>query len=333
MNKKRILIILIIILLLLSSFLIFQKIKAKKEFVKEQEFLKKQEELQKEIALLEKEKRKEKEEELEELKRKRTKERINSKNEIQFVLMGVDAPTIEKSKGTRTDTIMISKVNFDKGSIDIISVPRDTRVQVRNKLDKINHAHAFGGPDLLLESINNFLKTDLEYYVKIDYRSVIEVVDAIGGIEIDVPRRMYYQDPSVNPPLNIDLEPGVQILNGKQSHDFLRWRQNNNGTGYTEGDVGRIKAQQYFMTELIKELLKPKNITKLPTLIKTYYDYVDTNIPLNMILKGITFASNFDLSNVKMHTIPGSGQYIDKISYFIYNVNETNLLIENVLYN
>lgn len=251
------------------------------------------------------------------------------KDEILVLLMGVDAKDVKKSKGTRTDTMMLVKVNFESGKINLLSIPRDTRVLVKGREDKINHAHAYGGPDLSIRTVREFLNIDLDYYVKVDYKAVMAIVEAIGGVEIDVPRNMTYYDPTADPPLNINLKKGLQLLNGQQSHDFLRWRKNNSLTsGY--GDIGRIESQQMFVKELVKQTLKPKNIFKLPKLIETYYDYVETNVPLNVILKGAMSAKNLDIENMETTTIPGEGKRIAKGDYWIYNEDGTNKIVEEM---
>ncbi len=253
------------------------------------------------------------------------------KNEILFLLMGVDAQSVKKSKGTRTDTMMLTKVNFETGEINILSIPRDTRVPVKGKQDKINAAHAYGGVDLTLKTVREFLGIDLDYYVKVDYNIVQEVVDKIGGVEIDVPFDMKYKDPTAEPPLNINIKKGLQTLDGKNAHDFLRWRHNNSYTvGYKEGDVGRIKAQQYFMKELIKQTLKPKNLIKLPGLVETYFSNVETNIPLSTMLKGAASANKIDTENMVTDTVPGEGKYIGEISYYIYDREKTDILVKDM---
>ncbi|TJX64106.1 LytR family transcriptional regulator [Soehngenia saccharolytica] len=255
----------------------------------------------------------------------------NDKNELVFLLLGVDAKDLDHAKGTRTDTIMLTRVNFDTGKISILSIPRDTRTMVNGKLDKINAAHAYGGVDMTLEAVSDLIGFDIDYYVLVDYQIVKEVVDAIGGVDIEVPFDMKYDDPTADPPLHINLEKGFQNLNGQEAHDFLRFRHNNNYTvGYPDGDVGRIKAQQYFMKELVKQTLTPKNIFKIPTLIKTYYNNVETNIPFNFVLKGATMVNKIDTNLMETATIPGEGEYIGDISYFIYDGEQMQELVNNM---
>ena len=256
------------------------------------------------------------------------------KDEILFLLLGVDAQSVKKSKGTRTDTMMLTKVNFETGEINILSIPRDTRVYVNGKQDKINAAHAYGGADLTLETVNDFLGLDIDYYVKIDYNIVQEVVEKIGGVTIDVPFDMKYKDPTAKPPLDINIKKGVQTLDGKNAHDFLRWRHNNSYTvGYKDGDVGSIKAQQYFMKELVKQTLKPKNLLKLPGLIEAYFTNVETNIPLGTMLKAAASANKIDTEKMVTETVPGEGKYIGDISYYIYDREKIDILVNEMFEN
>lgn len=250
---------------------------------------------------------------------------VKVKDEILFLMMGVDSKDVKQSKGTRTDTMMLMKVNFETGKIDLLSLPRDTRVYVKGREDKLNHAHAYGGSSLTMATVREFLNIDLDYFVKVDYRAVKGIVEAIGGVEIDVPQRMRYNDPTADPPLNINIDKGLQILDGDNAHDFLRYR-----SGYREGDLGRIKAQQYFMKELIKQTLKPKNILKLPKLIETYFDYVETNIPISTMLKGVGAAKRIDVENMNTNTITGHNERIGGLDYLIYDRQATEEMVKEM---
>jgi len=252
-------------------------------------------------------------------------------NEVLFLLAGVDSKDISKN-GTNTDTMMLIDVKFDTGDISIFSIPRDTKVLLNNSVKKINAAHMIGGMPLTISSVNDLLGLDIEHYVKVDYQVVIDLVEIIGGVNIDIPFLMEYEDPNSDPPLDIYLEKGPQLLNGKNAHDFLRWRNNNPMTvGYKEGDVGRIKAQQYFMEELIKQTLNSKNLLlKLPSIAITYFKNIETNLPLDKILKGIKMAENLDTENIVKETLPGEGLYIGPISYFIHDEAKTKALVEEL---
>lgn len=253
----------------------------------------------------------------------------DNNDSILFLLMGVDAEDMSVYRGIRTDTMMLTNIDLKTGEVNILSLPRDLRVPVRGKMDKLNHAHSYDGPELTVRTVRDFLNIDLEYYVRIDYRAVKEIVDAIDGVEIDVHRRMYYSRPNQNPPLYIDLQPGLQTLNGEESLQFLRWRQNQDGSGYAEGDIGRVQAQQRFVEELIKQSLQAKNIIKLPTFISAYWDYVDTNLSLGQMAKAALAANKIDLNKIETATVPGKGEYIGPVSYYLHDSEETDLLVED----
>ncbi|MBU5438782.1 LCP family protein [Tissierella sp. MSJ-40] len=268
-------------------------------------------------------------------------------DEILFLLMGIDdkggidkvkerkAKSQEgyQSTGNRSDTMMLCKVNFKTGEINIISIPRDTKVRIRGRKNdsKINAAYSLGGAYLAVDTVRDLLNIDLNYYVTVDYKAVIEIVDAIGGVEIDVPRDMEYTDPTDDPPLNINIKKGLQVLDGDKAHGFLRWRKNNDRTvEYPEGDIDRIKAQQMFMKELIKQTLRPKNILKLPALIETYFNNVETNIPIGVVLQGARLATKIDMDNITTEIIPGEAKYIGPTSYYIYDKVEIESLVKTM---
>src|SRR5690606_35193379 len=117
----------------------------------------------------------------------------------------------------------------------------------------------------------------------------------------------------------------VQVLNGKQALQFLRFRK-----GYSDQDLGRIRAQQQFIKAAAKQTLKLSNIGKLPQMIKSYYNNVETNIPLDVILKFAANAKDFDVDGMQMATLPGEPQYINGISYFIYDEEEAEILVKEL---
>lgn len=270
---------------------------------------------------------------------------IEERGELMFLLMGIDDSEgiggVKKVKelkedangykktAMRTDTIILCKFNYETGEISMLSIPRDTRTHIRGRRnqEKVNHAYAYGGHKLTMETVSDLLGVDLEYYVTVDYEAVKEIVNAIGGVEIDVPRRMYYQDLSDSPPLVIDIQPGLQKLNGDKSIQYLRFRS------YPEGDIGRVEAQQVFMMEFIKQTLQPRNITKIPKMINTYFDYVDTNIPITSMLKAVPSINDIDFANIRTERLQGDTPTIEGISYFIPYEAETRQTINEMFSN
>ena len=257
-------------------------------------------------------------------------EEFEEKNEILFLLLGVDAKDINQ-KGTRTDTMMLMNMNFESGETKILSIPRDTRVDIRGLKGqrKINAAHANGGPELSVKAVKDLLGVDLDYFVKVDYRAVEEVVDAIGGVIVDIPKDMYYSDPTADPPLLIDLKKGdQQLLDGDKSIQFLRYRK-----GYKDADLGRIKAQQQFMKAFMEQALKPKNVLRLPKMVSAYYKYVDTNIPLGTLSKMALTANKINTENMETATIPGYGKKINGTDYLIYKEDEMVSIVNEMFGN
>lgn len=251
----------------------------------------------------------------------------NGKKDITFLLLGVDANDTSKSKGQRTDTMMLCRYDDTTGKVSILSIPRDTMATIRGRKnkEKINHAHAYGGPELSVKAVKDLLGISLDYYVRVDYQIVKDVVDLIGGVEVDVPMDMKYSDPWADPPLKINLKKGKQVLDGDESLQFLRYRK-----GYADQDLGRIEAQHQFMSSAIKKALNPINILKLPKFVDTYIKNVDTNIPLDTIAKFAIKAKNVDTENIEMITLPGEPKYISKAWYFIHNEGKTQEIINDM---
>ncbi len=246
---------------------------------------------------------------------------------INFLLMGVDSKDVEDSEGTRSDTLMVFNVDKSSGNISILSIPRDTRAKIegRKYKEKINHSYAYGGPELTMNTVSNLLNLDLEYYVIADYNFVRKFVDLVGGVEIDVPMDMYYEDPTAEPPLLIDLKAGNQILDGDESLQYLRFRK-----GYKNADLGRIEAQQSFMKSLVKSTLRPINIIKVPKMYSAYNNYITTNIPVKTIVKFGLSALKYDLDNMDTATLPGEPKYVGGISYYVHYEDETQELVSQM---
>ena len=256
-------------------------------------------------------------------------DRISEENnqDLTFLLLGIDTKDLSKDSKERSDTMMLCKIDRSTGGISILSIPRDTKAFIRGRKneERINHAHAYGGPELSIKAVKDLLGIDLDYYVRVDYKIVKEYVDLIGCVEVDVPQDMHYEDPTADPPLYIDLKKGKQVLDGDKSLQFLRFRK-----GYKDQDIGRIRAQQQFIQATMKQSLKPGNIIKLPQIISTYYKYVDTNIPLDQIMVYAAKAKDFSSENMEMATIPGEPKTINGVSYWIPYKEETVELVRNM---
>lgn len=244
---------------------------------------------------------------------------------LQFLLLGVDSLDSKKAENARSDTIMIVNVEPDSKNVNIISIPRDTYTSIRGyKKQKINHSFKYGGSELTLDTVNNLLGTDIKYYMTVDYRFVESVVDKLGGITVDVPIDMKYEDPTADPPLKIDINAGTQNLNGHDAIGFLRFRK-----GYVNQDLGRVHAQQQFMSAMLSKLKDPKAMIRLPLLLGPYINYSENNIPLKKFIEVGLSMKGISSENINTNTLPGVPKYMNNVSYFVMNERQANVMLKN----
>lgn len=234
----------------------------------------------------------------------------------------------------RTDTILLASFNRDAKKVNLISIPRDTYVHRKgfNSGDqrKINSVYYSHGIEGVKKTVSYILEDiPIHHYVMIDYEGVEKLVDMVGGVEVDVPLDMKYKDPTSNPPLSIDIKKGIQTLDGKNALDFIRWRKGNNKSGYIDGDIGRIKAQQQFLASFANKAMD--NI--LPVITKGI-KYVDTDIGL---VDGMNYgrsAIGMEKDNINFITLPGKSDIrpINKkiYSYFVHNQKEVVKILEEI---
>lgn len=248
---------------------------------------------------------------------------VESSDRVNFVVFAHD--------GSRADTIMFASFDPSDQLIDIVSIPRDTYWLVdgyteRADHKKINavygHAGDKGGSKGLKQEIANMLGVPVHYYVKFNYNGAAAVVDVLGGIEINVPFDMKYDDVWAEPELHIDIKAGQQVLDGKNSVDYLRWRQNNDDIA-SAGDLPRIDRMQEFIKKAIKKSMSPK----LPSVVSTAIQYVQTDIAANLAISYADDAVGMSTEDIRTHDLPGEAP--PKSSYFIGDPAEIEkLLIE-----
>lgn len=255
---------------------------------------------------------------------------------VNFLLIGVDA------EGDRSDTIMLFSVDGYSNRINILSIPRDTRVLFGSNPEKINASIAIGKQEveagrlnepeeLLIQKVKDLTCLPIDYFVSVDFNGFIEIIDALGGVDFDIPYDMDYDDPVQD--LHIHFEAGPQHLNGQQAHDFVRYRHNNDMSApgeYAMGDVGRIYWQQTFMKELISQKLKPQYLANIGSIFEVINENVRTNFTMQDLLKYVSFIEQIDPASINSYNIAGEDQYIDDVSYYIYDRDETIELIHDV---
>jgi polyisoprenyl-teichoic acid--peptidoglycan teichoic acid transferase len=223
---------------------------------------------------------------------------------VNILIMGLDeAHDVEGAQPGdlvgRTDTILLTRVDPAGKNVNVMSIPRDTRVEIPGYgMEKINQANFEGGAELAAQTVmHNFNNVEIDRYVRVSTAAFREIVDLVGGIEVTVPKPMKYEDKTQG--LVIDLEPGLQTLNGDQAEQFARFRQD------SSGDIGRVQRQQMLLKALRKRMTDPRVLPKLPQIIRVLQSYIDTNLSLEEMLALAGFGLNLDSQNLQMVMLPG----------------------------
>ena len=237
-------------------------------------------------------------------------------NELGYVLlMGVDRRDGDVG---RSDTLMLAAVDEEHGRAALLSIPRDTRIEVGSYgYDKINHAYAFGGHEMTLASVSALVGVPITHYIMVDTSAFERIVDAVGGVDIDVEKRMYYEDPwDDGGGLVIDLAPGEQHMNGAQAIQYVRYRDG-------EGDIGRIGRQQHFMRALLAQLLSPQVLPRLAAVVDEVKNAVETDLTTRQLLTLATRLKDMEAGGVSMQMVAGTPAYLGDVSYWIPDFVET----------
>ena len=247
---------------------------------------------------------------------------VVAKNRINILVLGVDERADDVG---RSDTSFVVTLDTESKNITVLSIPRDSRVKIAGHgWDKFNHAFAFGGLPLSKSTAENLLGVSIHYTVTIDFKGFMRMIDALGGITIDVEKRMRYSDPyDDDGGLVIDLYPGVQRLSGKEAIKYVRYRDE-------EGDIGRVARQQKFLKALLKELASPQTVVRLPELAKEFYGAVKTDMPLSKILKLLPAVQEAASSGLATATVPGAPLWIKYVSYWQPNITELRLKVAQI---
>lgn len=237
-------------------------------------------------------------------------------DDLLVLMAGVDDTGAGEPQ--RTDTLLLLRFAFGEGRLIGLSIPRDSRVYIDGEPDKINHAHAYGGIELTIQTIRDFLGIDLDYYLEVDYQTVKAVVDAAGGVRYNVPEDAAPVPGEVH-------RVGDHVLNGEETLSFLRHRQ-----GYVNGDIDRVKAQQAFVRETAKQVASPLRFYRYPFVLHALRTNAKTNLPALPLLPkapGVLFSG---LSNMELHTLPGEGDMIDGVSYYLVDEEETLSMVQEL---
>ena len=239
-----------------------------------------------------------------------------------------------------SDTIIVCSYDPKTQDAAMLSIPRDTFIgdskQNASAYDKINSRYNGGQtPENTLKEVNELTGLNIEHYVIIDTEALVELVDTIGGVEFNVPMDMKYNDNKQD--LHIDLKEGWQTLNGDQVEQLVRFRHNADGTTYSSEygieDFGRMKTQRQVIMAIAKQTIQLKNVKEIGNILDITEKYVKTNIDFNILKDYVPYAIEMNMDNLKAEQLPGEAKYLNGISFFLADEEETSAMINELFGN
>ena len=227
----------------------------------------------------------------------------SSQNSENILVVGVD------KEGVRADVIMLFNMNKEDKTMNLVSIPRDTKVKLEKRTSKINSLIGKdNGEELLVDSVRQLTGLPVHSFCRVTFEGLRNIVDILGGIEYNVPINMDYEDPVQD--LKIHLKAGKILLSGEDVEGLVRFR-----SGYANADLGRIDTQQDFLKEAVKQKLNIKYIFKLPAIMRELNENFSTDLSALDIL---TLAVNARRCNgLSSYTLPGEAKYSGGVSYFV----------------
>ena len=240
---------------------------------------------------------------------------------VNILAFGVDETHYVK----RSDTIVVFHLDSDQKRIGVLSIPRDTRVNIPNVgVSKINHAYAKGGTLLLKQSVSDFLSIPIDHSIKINLQGLSKIVDSLGGVQVTVQKDLYYQDQAAG--LMIDLKKGKQTLKGNEAMQYLRFRHD------SEGDIGRIKRQQNFMQAVASKITHSGKFVELPMTVRRVSQLIETDLSAGQLINlAVQFGQAFKAGGVEKGTVPGAVKLVEGVSYWEPDITKTDALVESVV--
>ncbi len=218
-----------------------------------------------------------------------------------------------------SDTMLLVRLVPKTRDINILSIPRDTQVVLPDSgIDKINDANVQGGAELAKKTVSHLLSDiPIDYYVRFDTEGFIHFVDALGGVEVNIPKPMHYVDETQH--LTINFQAGQQKLNGQHLQEYVRFRHDN------LGDIGRVQRQQEVLKAIFQTFLQPSTLKRMPQLIEAIKDNVDTDLSVGAMLGIAQFLSSSDRRPPNLVMLPGRFSRPNEypLSYWIENPEAT----------
>jgi len=243
-----------------------------------------------------------------------------------ILLLGVDDGESEKLGGTqRSDVMMVISINSENGSVNLLSIPRDTRVAIpgHKGTEKINHAFSYGGSELAIRTVEDLLQLHINQFVVINWQAFIKVIDQLGGVDLYVENNMNYEDPYAD--VAIHLNQGYQHLNGSEVGQYVRFRSDE------LGDINRVERQQRVVKALADQNLQVGNIFKMIRLISSGDQYVTTDISGFKMFKLVKSLKSFSMNSLEMELLPGKLDTVDGVNYWKHDQEQTQQLVERIV--
>ncbi|HEY2493131.1 MAG TPA: LCP family protein [Paenibacillus sp.] len=238
---------------------------------------------------------------------------LKDKDSFTILVMGVDQR--ENDRG-RSDTMIVLTVNPVKKSVLMFNIPRDTRTEIvgHGTKDKINHAYAFGGISMSIQTVEEFLNVPIDYYIKMNMEGFIQIIDLLGGVEVNNPYAFNMQGHA--------FQQGELQLNGAEALLYSRMRYDD-----PKGDLGRNIRQREIIQKMISNGLQVSNIVHIQSMLKEVGDNVKTDINFDNMKQLITEYRS-ELKNIDMVEVKGQGQKMDGIYYYIVDEAERSRIHE-----
>lgn len=236
-----------------------------------------------------------------------------------------------------SDTIIVCSYDPKTQEASMLSIPRDTFIgdskNNASAYDKINSVYNSGrDPEKTMEKVNEITGLDIKNYILIDTQGLVELVNQIDGINFYVPMDMKYNDNKQD--LHINLQEGWQTLNGEQVEQLVRFRHNADGSTYSYEygmeDFGRMRTQREVIIAVAKQTIQLKNVKEIGNIVDIAEKYVKTNIDFNTLKDYIPYVINMNIDNIKAEQLPGSPKYINGISFFLYDEEETKTMVDEL---
>jgi polyisoprenyl-teichoic acid--peptidoglycan teichoic acid transferase len=245
------------------------------------------------------------------------------KDNVSLLIMGIDESEVRKGEygdSTRTDALMYATFNMKEKSVKLLSIPRDSYVTVPNekKKDKINHVHAYSGVEGTIDTVEYLLDVPVDYYVKVNFESFLEIVNLLGGIEVDVPVSFTEQDSSDTPGA-IKIKKGYQTLNGEQALALARTRK-------LDSDLERGKRQMLVIEAIAKKAIAPNTLFKLDGLLSILGDNMKTNMTFSDITSFYKYAASLNNLQIDKLQLEGTDGKIDGIYYYMLDQKKLQTL-------